>query len=215
MRRSRAAWALACLTWLRCLVWPSLALAGPGAGAALGGHELATAPSRPPASVPAAAGSLDSAASWLGLSLALLTTGTVVLVGLWRWCHLPATAGPRRRTTPPSELPPALAGILLAQGARPKPAHALGTVFDLARRGVLTIGEKPRGTRVEPREYLAALATLPAELRPHERAVLAALFGARARPDATSRVRQRMRWLTYYWYDFAEPLRAEIVACGW
>jgi len=45
-------------------------------------------------------------------------------------------------TSPPNDLPPAMAGALLTQG-EPKWNHAQATIYRLAEQGVLNIEELP------------------------------------------------------------------------
>lgn len=79
-----------------------------------------------------------------------------------------------RPATPPSELPPALAGALTSYGNQPAFHNALGTLFDLARRGVVIIDELPK-RRFAGRDFAIRIEQIPANLLPHEQVLLEAL----------------------------------------
>ena len=76
---------------------------------------------------------------------------------------------------PPDDLPPALAGAIAPGRVATGGAQLLGAVFDLARRGVVKIEERPAGGVFKKRTFLFRRGT-ETSLRPHERAVLDALF---------------------------------------
>lgn len=78
---------------------------------------------------------------WVGASVVILVAGIMGAVVLWR-SHQPQL---KKSTAvyyePPTNLPPAIAGVLNGSGASPSWSNALATLFDLADRGVLSIEE--------------------------------------------------------------------------
>ncbi len=79
-------------------------------------------------------------------------------------------------TTPPDDLPPALAGALLIQ--TPNWNNALSTLFDLASREVLFISQsdQPKKWYRSQPEFLIELQSQTPDLRPHELGLLDLLF---------------------------------------
>lgn len=82
---------------------------------------------------------------------------------------------PESITGPPDDLPPALAGAIASGRVATGGAQLLGAVFDLARRGVVKIEERAAAGALKKRAFMFTRGT-ESSLRPHERAVLAALF---------------------------------------
>jgi hypothetical protein len=107
--------------------------------------------------------------------------------------------------TPPMELPAAVVGRLTGQGA-----GFLGTLFDLAARGILEIHEE-RGWLGARKHILRR--TAPAEgLRAHEQILLEALFDEDKDSIDLSRVGER---LSRRRSQFSEALDEEIAVRGW
>jgi hypothetical protein len=97
---------------------------------------------------------------------------------------------PAPQTTPPSDLPPGLAGALYN---RADVYDVIATVLDLGQRGHLTVEEtkpEPQGGGVAGREYIYSLVNDQVAL-PFERAVLDALF-AGTRVTRLSEARRRV-----------------------
>lgn len=78
-------------------------------------------------------------------------------------------AAPSMHTTPPRQLPPALAARLAGSST-----GFLGALFDLAERGLISIEEGPR--RWGSRSFEIVRQPAQAPLQPHEQALLQALF---------------------------------------
>lgn len=76
---------------------------------------------------------------------------------------------------PPDDLPPALAGAIAPGRVGVGGAQLLGAAFDLARRGVVTIQERAAGGVFKKRSFVFQRG-VETSLRPHERAVVDALF---------------------------------------
>lgn len=120
---------------------------------------------------------------------AVLLGGIGALWALWARGRRPETAlSPA--TLPSSILPdrsaPAVAGTLVAAGAKPGPAQALGAVFSLAQRGVLAIEESPEKHWYRPHEFtIRQVDPAPRNLRSHEAELLDVLFKTKTgRTDA-------------------------------
>lgn len=114
----------------------------------------------------------------LGLSLMILTAGIAAFV-VFGLNQRPAVARGRHSgvTSPPDHLPPVLGGALAEDGrATWKPV--LGTILDLARRGIVTIEELP-AERLKPRDFLITDTGGAVALHPTERAIYDVLFETR------------------------------------
>ncbi len=96
---------------------------------------------------------------------------------------IPSVDGPI--ASPPSDLPPGMAGALVSRDDQVSWANALGTLFDLSSRGWLRIEELP-GRRLFGHSFTIQfsgdadrLASRTDDLHPHERALLEMLFETR------------------------------------
>lgn len=117
------------------------------------------------------------------------------------------------RYEPPNDLPPALAGAL-SQATVTWP-HALGALFDLAARGVITIEETPR-RRWGGSDFSIQRRQWPTDLRPHEQGLLTALFETRqGEVEAVSFSQLQRIMSSRQWQKFKDPLEAELKAAGW
>jgi len=156
---------------------------------------------------------------FLAAALAVLAVGAVGLVAFWtRQRREPAAlaAGELSYTAPPSDLSPAIAGVITSSGAQASWSQALGTLFELGRRGVLSIEESPEHKWYRQQDFLLQLREQPAELRPHERGLLELLFTDKTGlsssiklSELSSSLRTRSRWK-----QFSEPLKEEMQAAG-
>lgn len=106
--------------------------------------------------------------------------GAATVLALWLFFLRYRREGVEWRTreavsAPPDALPPALAGAIVQGRVSVSWQQALGTVFDLARRGALAIEEKPGGGVLGRRKFVIRRGR-DTELGAHERAVMDALF---------------------------------------
>jgi uncharacterized membrane protein len=117
-------------------------------------------------------------------------------------------------TTPPDDLPPAIAGALLIQ--TPNWNNALSTLFDLARREVLSIlqSDQPKKWYKSQPEFLIELQSQPPDLRPHELGLLALLFETKRGMDSTTSISKISRTYTSRYKRFNNPLKQEMSAMG-
>jgi hypothetical protein len=117
-------------------------------------------------------------------------------------------------TSPPDDLPPAIAGALLIQ--TPNWNNALSTLFDLAKREVLSISQSDqlkKWYRPQP-EFLIELQSQPPDLRPHELGLLALLFETKRGMESTTSFSTIRRTYTSRYRRFNNPLKQEMSAMG-
>lgn len=147
---------------------------------------------------------------------AALAAGLAALGTLWGRGRRPETAvgpGLTRTSTLPDELPPALAGALGQANGRPGAMHALGTLFDLAQRGILSVEESPVKHWYGGREFTVRLLDpAPHDLQPHEQGLLALLFARKTGPTETAKMSEVGSRLVSKLKQFADPLTAELSA---
>jgi hypothetical protein len=117
---------------------------------------------------------------------------------------------------PPDDLPPAMAGLLHTSNGRPGWQHALGTLFELAGRGILIIEEQPKEAWYQSRDWVIKQVNPANDLRPHEGQLLEMLFttksGERQESVKMSQLRQLLSSSRWKWYT--ESLEAEMKAAG-
>ena len=151
------------------------------------------------------------------LALLLAVGGSLLGYLLWRRVRPAPLAGEGPVVSPPSPLSPALVGALASGQGEPAAPTALGTLFDLARRGVVTVTqqEKPGWLGSRTQVFLVTLQDPRAELAAHEQALLAQFFGPGAAAGATAPLTEKMQALLGKWKPFAEPVKAALRARGW
>jgi hypothetical protein len=117
-------------------------------------------------------------------------------------------------TSPPGDLPPAIAGALLSR--TPTWNNALAALFDLARRGVLSISQsdEPRKWYKARTEFLIEMQSQPSNLRPHELGLLALLFGTKQGMQTSTSVSNISRSYSSRYKRFTGPLKQEMTAMG-
>ncbi len=117
-------------------------------------------------------------------------------------------------TSPPDDLPPAMAGALLS--TTPNWNNALATLFDLARRGILSISQsdQPKKWYKAHPEFLIELQSQPPDLRPHELGLLALLFETKQGMQTSMSVSTVSRTYTSRYKRFNDPLKQEMTAMG-
>jgi hypothetical protein len=153
------------------------------------------------------------------LMLVVLVIGGGALALCWisrRWpvpasAHANATTGP---THLPDDLPPAIAGALNSEGARPHWQHALGTLLDLIRRGVVRLEAPSRRMSHDPGDFVIHLRSSPIGLRPHERSLLELLFGPGDGVASGVRLSDLRLKLSSHWKTFSESVTQEMQMAG-
>jgi hypothetical protein len=119
-----------------------------------------------------------------------------------------------RLTSPPGELPPSMAGALLSN--TPTWNNALAALFDLARRGVLSISQssEPKKWYKARTEFLIEMQSQPPDLHPHELGLLALLFETKQGMQTSTSVSNISRSYTSRYKRFTGPLKQEMTAMG-
>lgn len=155
---------------------------------------------------------------FLAAASALLAGGLAWLRRLWvraRRTETVIAAAAARASTLPGDLPPAVAGALAATDGRPNATQALGTLFDLARRGIVTITESPDKHWYSGRDFDVRLQeAAPRDLRAHEQGLLALLFTGKQGATETLKVSEIGARLAGKSKLFTEPLTAELSAAS-
>jgi len=107
--------------------------------------------------------------------------------------------------TPPSDVPPAVIGKLSGQ------MHGfMGTIFDLAQRGVLEVSEEKSFWR--SKNHVLTRKEMNVSLRPHEQGLLDAIFKTEEMQVNMSEVAGRLAAKSKL---FDEPLEQELIQRGW
>ncbi|HOT93278.1 MAG TPA: DUF2207 domain-containing protein [Anaerolineae bacterium] len=158
-----------------------------------------------------------------GLVLSLIAATVVALVVIMgavfvSRARTPSSArGETPLTLPPSDLPPAIAGVLLRNGSVDTTwawAYALGACFDLARRGVIGIEEVQRTSWLRGRDFVFRLNVATASLRPHERGVIEMLFSDKSGLQSEVRLSKLQNTLYRRLKPFTEALKTECESLG-
>jgi uncharacterized membrane protein len=156
-----------------------------------------------------------SAPAFVILSLLIFAAGAVWLTAYWLRQRRPfsvAAGSALRATQPPDDLPPAIAGLLIAGGVTTQWQHALGTLFDLARRGIVRIEESAEHKWYRRNDFTLYLESQPVDLRAHEHGLLDLLFTTKAGPVASVKLSHVSNNLVSQLKKFTEPLHQEMQA---
>jgi hypothetical protein len=115
---------------------------------------------------------------WIAAAAATLVGGILLAIFAARPFRRPSTArADQLLNKPPNELPPALAGYLTGDAtASVSWPHALGTLFDLASHGLITIEETAEKKWYGNAEFTVTYHPQAADLRRHEKELLDLLF---------------------------------------
>lgn len=122
-------------------------------------------------------------------------------------------------TAPPNDLPPAIAGVLATtEDGSPTWDHALGTLFDLINREIVTVIPPLAGgwgAWVNGRpDFQLALIDLPDNLRLHEAGLLKMLFRTEGGVHRTIKISEVSKIYSSRSNVFSEPLKQEMTALG-
>ncbi len=160
---------------------------------------------------------LNTVPQWLGLGALIFVAGLVLLLVWHTRAPDPVGAGPREPglvTSPPDDLLPALAGALV-QGGRTTWAHAMGTLFELAQRGVLQIEELAGKKWYQERAFEIRVLEQTSDLRPHERRLLDLIFTSKDGWQPIIRLSDLHSRLGRQWKSFDATLRDEMQLAGY
>jgi hypothetical protein len=157
------------------------------------------------------------------IRLVLAMAGLGIAVGggllLYGWWYLrgrdpnPGLAAVGIATEPPSDLPAAVAGVLVDEVVDERDLVAI--LFDLQQRGAVEISQpqdaKPRPVSSSSRDFIFTLKDPDVPLPHHERIVLRSLFGYQAKPGTRASFRNQRRALQASWPEVTEALYSELV----
>lgn len=113
---------------------------------------------------------------WLALAALVFVGGVGGFAAYWRQNSASRLTSKQTIYNPPGDLKPGVAGALTAESASPTWANALGTMFDLADRGVLRIDELAEKKWYREHDFVVQMAQRPSGLLPHEQGLLDVLF---------------------------------------
>jgi hypothetical protein len=153
---------------------------------------------------------------WFGIGAAIMAAGLAAVVAQVRRNRPRAVTRKGIVYEPPSKLSPGIAGTLLTYDAKPTWANALGTLFGLAEKGVLEIDESPEKKWYRKHDFLIRLIDEPAQLQPHEEALLDLLFTTKKGPVKTVKFSDLSSVVTSRrWKEFTETGRMELKLVDW
>ncbi len=157
-----------------------------------------------------------------GLVLALIGSTVVALIVVLlvvfvSRARIPSARGETLLTLPPSDLPPAIVGVLMRNGSVDTTwawAYVLGACFDLARRGVISIEEMQRTSWLQGRDFVFRLNSTAASLRPHELGVIETLFRDKSGLQSEVRLSKLQNSLYSRLKSFTQALKSECESLG-
>ncbi|HJR57749.1 MAG TPA: DUF2207 domain-containing protein [Vicinamibacterales bacterium] len=147
---------------------------------------------------------------WLTAAAGLTLAGCVLLFGLRQNYEAPPREQAVRWASmlPPDSLPPAIGGTLAANG-QPHLEQAMGALFSLAERGIVTIREEPRGTFGQ-RSFTLQKTGTAQPLAPHEEAAIEIIFTGTRDPGATIPLSEARSQFTRRWAPFKAAIMSEL-----
>lgn len=153
---------------------------------------------------------------WLALAALVFAGGVGGFVIYWRQNRFaPRLASKQTIYNPPGDLKPGVAGALTAEASGPTWANALGTMFDLADRGVLHIDELAEKKWYRQHDFVVRLAAQPAGLLPHEQALLDLLFETKKGRTEEVRISDLgSRVTSGQWDKYKKALQEEMAQAG-
>ncbi len=155
----------------------------------------------------------DRAWLWAALAGLILFGGGSALVLSARPYSRKEIRADGKSYTPPSDLAPALAGVISGNDTSVGWQHALATVFDLASRGYLEIEELGGRKWYQGQDFLITLSSQPTDLLPHEQALFDMLFTDKSGQSITSLSGTEMGKLVTSgrWNSYKEALENELI----
>jgi hypothetical protein len=151
---------------------------------------------------------------WIVVAAATLVGGILLVVFAARPFRRASTArADQLLSKPPNELPPALAGYLTGDTISGVGwPHALGTLFDLAGRGLITIEETAEKKWYSNAEFSITYHPQAADLRRHEQELLDLLFTDKKGASQTTLTSTEMgrRVTSSRWKKYTDSVMDEI-----
>lgn len=153
---------------------------------------------------------------WIALATVIGLGGITWIVSQARSSSKAAPKVSGVRYEPPADLPPAIAGMLQLPNGRAGWPQALGTLFDLAERGILIIEEQPKEAWYQSRDWVIKQVEPGRHLRPHEEQLLEILFTTKSGEPQNSIKMSKLSQLftSSRWKAYTETLEAEMKAAG-
>jgi uncharacterized membrane protein len=147
---------------------------------------------------------------WIGLSVVVWLMGLMSLFFFWQEKHPKAAKKDFGDVSaPPDSLSPALAGRLSSTSTGWQ--HAMATLFDLARRGILQIQEVPKENKPNKPDFIITRQSEGENLTDYEEGFLELLF------DKDEEVKlSKLQYLSYSkrWKRFYKPLEETLKTEG-
>ena len=153
---------------------------------------------------------------WTVGGFIFFTGGIFLIIRYWRKNRAKVPKTKEIAYEAPGKLSPAFVGMLLTPGAEPGWAHALGTLFDLADRGVLQIDELDDKKWYRQHDFMIRLVERPSSLTLHEQAFLDLLFDTKKGwVDEIKMSKLSSQVNSSAWKSYAETLKDEFEAAGY
>ncbi|MBN1919700.1 MAG: DUF2207 domain-containing protein [Anaerolineae bacterium] len=150
-----------------------------------------------------------------GAALFIFALGLAAILGYQKRYQMPAGEAPFTANRPPSDRLPAFAGVLAQKGSLQYGwDYALGALFHLAQRGVVSIEESAESTWYRKHTYVLHLHDLPAHLEPHEQAVIQVFFGTKQGLVHEMPVHTLQNSLQRRLKHFTDALKGEMATLG-
>ena len=168
----------------------------------------------PPAWQRLQAAQLEKMPLWLSAAGAIVLVCVMLLLALRQSDDRPPAERGVEWTSmiPPEPIAPAIAGLLVTNGQLHL-EHAMATIFGLAERGIVTIGEEPRGTFGQ-RSFMIQRTRAGEHLAPHEETVLDLIFAKSTGAEASVSIAKARTYLTRGWSRFKQALMGELADAG-
>ena len=152
---------------------------------------------------------------WLALAALVFVGGLGGIVAYWRQNSTARVVSKQTIYNPPGDLRPGAAGAITAESASPTWANALGTMFDLAARGVLRIDELAEKKWYREHDFVVQMAQRPSNLLPHEEGLLDLLFETKKGRVEQVRISELSgRVTSSQWDKYKNALQAELKEAG-
>lgn len=152
----------------------------------------------------------------------MVSSGLVFILGIFgitlaeRRFRMPQTKTAVSQYGPPSDLPPAMAGVLNGINVEPVWVNAMATLFDLADRGAIAIEETEDKKWHQKHEFVVHLLKRPSGLRPHENGLLDMLFNDKGKSvDSFKLSKLTQKLMGKNWNLYKDPLKEELDIYGY
>ncbi len=153
---------------------------------------------------------------WLALAALVFVGGLGSFTIYWQRNRVPGQASKQTIYNPPGDLKPGAAGAITAGTSGPTWANALGTMFDLADRGLLRIDELAEKKWYRQHDFVVQLVAKPSGLLPHEQSLLDLLFETKkGRVDQVRISELNGRVTSSQWSKYKKAMQNEMELAGY